>query len=167
MDQNKETEIKNKIYQLIKNVKCENIFPVPVEKIVKYLQYKLFKFVPNEKTKDISGAVSHKQKAIYINNSDNIRRQFFTIAHEIGHIVLHGRNENFIDYRRDLDIGSNAKEFETNEFAAQLLMPAKIFQEKWLECEQDDSTKITYLSNYFGVSDLATRVRAHRLDLLN
>jgi len=169
MEQNRELEIKNKANALIKEMACQNAFPAPVEKIVKHLGYKIFKFSPGEQTSDISGAVDHHKKAIYINNKNNIRRQFFTIAHEIGHIILHGKDENFVDYRRDINMGStDEKELETNYFAANLLMPENAFCEKWEEYEEfDNNTKITLLSYYFGASDLATRVRANHLDLLH
>ncbi|MGD9153861.1 MAG: ImmA/IrrE family metallo-endopeptidase [Gammaproteobacteria bacterium] len=166
MNQERETEIKNKVSGLLQEASCQNVFPVPVGKIITHLGYKLFKFSPSEKTKDISGAVYHNKKAIYINDNDAICRQFFTIAHEIGHIFLYDENENVVDYRSDLNIGSSEKELESNFFAANLLMPEDAFRTKWEEYKDySHYAKTTLISNYFGVSDLAARVRANCLDL--
>lgn len=168
MNQEKETKIKDKVSILVKEIGCQDEFPVPVEKIIIHLGYKLFEFPPSEKTNDISGAVYHNKKAICVNKKDSIRRQFFTIAHEIGHIVLHGEDENFVDYRRDLNVGSSEKELESNFFAANLLMPEDVFRKKWDEYKRyDDLIKTKLIGSYFGVSDLSASIRANYLDLLH
>jgi len=168
MNQEKEIEIKNEVSTLIKKVACQNDFPVPVAKIVIYLGYKLLKFSPSEKTNDISGAIYHEKKSIYINNNDSICRQFFTIAHEIGHIILHGKDKDVVDYRRDLNMGSSEKETETNFFAANLLMPEGAFRQQWEKYKQyNDLIKTKLISSYFGVSDLSANIRANHLDLLH
>lgn len=46
---------------------------------------------------------------------------WFTLFHEIGHVLLHGKREQFIDFERAGDI--SAQEQEANDFAARLLIP--------------------------------------------
>ena len=62
---------------------------------------------------------------IFTNSSVRLSRELFTLAHEIGHVMLHlERRESFLD-----DIGTisekseDIKEQEANFFAANLLMP--------------------------------------------
>src|SRR5438132_329346 len=65
-------------------------------------------------------------------------RQRFTIAHEIGHFILHRSNNpsdlfidtHYIVYRRDAQssTGENRREIEANRFAAALLMPTTLLK---------------------------------------
>lgn len=45
---------------------------------------------------------------------------WFTLFHEIGHVLLHGKREQFIDFERASD--PSAQEQEANDFAARLLI---------------------------------------------
>lgn len=45
---------------------------------------------------------------------------WFTLFHEFGHVLLHGKREQFIDFERPHDL--NAQEQEANEFAARTLV---------------------------------------------
>lgn len=73
------------------------------------------------------------QGQIFINSNESPRRQRFTLAHELGHFLLHSILTIHVDgkstaspiYFRD-DESSKAtriKEIEANQFAAELLMP--------------------------------------------
>jgi len=62
---------------------------------------------------------------------------FFTIAHEIGHFILHhGESDLFIDTTyvafRDSEStkGENRAEIQANQFAAALLMPALFIEQE-------------------------------------
>ena len=46
---------------------------------------------------------------------------WFTLFHELGHVLLHGKREQFIDFERAGDV--SAQEQEANDFAARLLIP--------------------------------------------
>ena len=53
---------------------------------------------------------------------------WFNLFHEIGHLLLHGKKEKFIEF----DKGSSevkGKEKEANEFASEILIPKKEYQE--------------------------------------
>lgn len=132
-------------------------FPVPIEKIADYLGFSCYLFKPDERTANISGAVNHLKKKIYVNENESAQRQAFTVAHEIGHIVLHG-DQDYIDYR---DGSNNEKERQADDYAANLLMPADVFIYKWKEFDKN----FNKLSNFFGVSKPALGVRAANLGL--
>jgi Zn-dependent peptidase ImmA (M78 family) len=79
---------------------------------------------------DISGVFVPKEGGgeIYINKSDVSYRQRFTYAHELGHFFLNHCQGVHIDkiYRDpESTTALNPKEVEANNFAAELLMPAK------------------------------------------
>src|SRR6185437_11369540 len=71
-----------------------------------------------------------KRWAIVVNQSHPQTRKRFTIAHELGHLLLHGfttphADREFIVRFRDArsSDGSVLEEIEANQFAAELLMP--------------------------------------------
>lgn len=152
-------EIQQMANDLLHKVGIVGEIPVPVEKIVEYLGFECHLFEPNSKTIDIAGAVNHRNKKIFINQSDPPKRQNFTVAHEIGHIVLQGNQKDYIDYRRNNS--SDTKEKEVNYFAGCLLMPSDIFSYQWKQLNGD----INKLSELFGVSTPAVAVRANVLGL--
>lgn len=72
--------------------------------------------------------------SIWINPFESDRRQRFTLAHELGHFVLHlyGKSQSeFKDNDSTLRRGGswNADEYEANNFAAKLLMPQHLILE--------------------------------------
>lgn len=92
-------------------------------------------------------------------------RDRFTIAHEIGHYVLHyllpnqnGKHTGPIEAKR---YGSGRVEWEANWFAAGFLMPANEFREAWHE----SGGAVTALAEAFRVSTEAARVRCETLGL--
>lgn len=56
------------------------------------------------------------------------RRQYFTLAHEIGHILLHGKSLLNSNHKQNVDtITAAIMEYEAHTFASLLLMPDYIF----------------------------------------
>ena len=71
--------------------------PIPTIEILEYLGYDIdFRSDGIYKNKDILGGVIPKEKIVQLNESltKNEGRLNFTIAHEIGHIILHVDNED-------------------------------------------------------------------------
>jgi Zn-dependent peptidase ImmA (M78 family) len=153
-----EIKLQEKINSLVTAAGVGGEFPVPVEKLVEHLGFKCYFFEPDDRTMHISGAVDHKEKKVYINKEESLQRQLFTVAHELGHIVLHGAGEDYVDYR---DYSNNPKETEANNFAGHLLMPESMFRYLWKEQQGN----INALSRFFGVSASAVGVRATILGL--
>lgn len=69
--------------------------------------------------------ITEGEKAtIGYNQTQHPHRQRFTIAHEIGHLLLGHTGKNFI-----LDLNSKKpEEIEANQFAAELLMPLEMLK---------------------------------------
>ena len=80
----------------------------------------------------VSGFVDFSKARLYVNGSDKFERQIFTIAHELGHWLLHkGFYEADPERQNVLPRFSNPYrddplEQEANRFAASLLIPRKL-----------------------------------------
>lgn len=129
-------------------------YPYPVEELAKSLGYTSYYFSPSKDTENISGAVNHDKKKIYINENDPIRRQLFTCAHEIGHIILHKNQGNIVDFRSSFVNPVDNIENEADMFAAELLMPEDLFKEKLKEYGS-----LQIVASFFGVSLQAAMLR--------
>ena len=144
--------------------------PIPVERFT--VRYEPFA------GDQLSGMV-HRRKdgraVIGVNSLDAPTRRRFTIAHEIGHLVLH-KNEQFhvdekfpIGLRNELSsLAVDEKEIEANQFAAELLMPshliAKDIEELPADIEADDV--ISRLARRYQVSIQAMTIRLSTLGIL-
>jgi Zn-dependent peptidase ImmA (M78 family) len=105
-------------------------------------------------------------------NSNHVReRQRFSLAHELGHAVLHRDAEFHLDdgvvigFRSDQSSkADDPREIEANQFAAELLMPAEFVIRDFHRLhhrEVDDA--ITELANLYGVSLQAMTIRVTKL----
>lgn len=86
----------------------------------------------------------------------NLGRYRFTVAHELGHYVLHRKGTlDKVTKRRDMTIWNDAsEEAEANCFAAELLMPGYLFRPR---CVGEPSiTLLDRLAEEFRTSTLAT-----------
>lgn len=109
---------------------------------------------------------------IAINENQHLNRQRFSIAHEIGHYLLHRDDgQVFIDatpvFFRDTASaeGRSLQEIAANRFAAELLMPEQNMREILHNQPIDvfDDTAIRRIANQFGVSSQALTIRLTRL----
>jgi len=121
-----------------------------------------------------------KSKAtIGFNNSNPKTRQRFTIAHELGHFILHHSNQSeqiFVDkdflvkYRssQQYSPADILHEQQANAFAAELIMPknfikAELIKEEYSEL--NESEVIEALSKVFEVSVIAMSYRLANLNI--
>lgn len=124
---------------------------------------------------DISGlfVVSEKTPIISYNKKEenrNMKRVRFTIAHELGHYILHSKEQPvFIDrspkvmYRNSASTtGEIHREREANAFAASLLMPRKLIAQA-VENTSANAEIITNLAKEFDVSEQAMSFRLANL----
>ncbi|WP_374545405.1 ImmA/IrrE family metallo-endopeptidase [Rhodoblastus sp.] len=124
--------------------------PVDPVRIARMLGVTVY-FVTFEQSKqNISGFFDCDERAIFVNKDEYPLRQTFTIAHELGHKVLHEAWAKSSDYRvllRDSNYQADEPhEKEANAFAAHLLVPRFMLDKyyKRLNLEQ--------LSTLFAVS---------------
>jgi Zn-dependent peptidase ImmA (M78 family) len=116
---------------------------------------------------------------IGVNESHHPNRQRFTIAHELGHFILHGDEARvFVDAKpvffRDekSSEGSHRQEIEANRFAAELLMPAFVLKEKLgdqplnLFLDAFDELTLQRLALELAVSSQALTIRLTRLGMI-
>jgi IrrE N-terminal-like domain len=141
-----------------------NETPVRVAAMAHELGLEVFKspLKPN-----ISGLIEPSETAksgfrIRINRHELAERQRFTLAHEIGHYVLHrdkigGGIVDSVMYRSNL---SSRYEVEANKFAADLIMPMVRVKEKFDQLGRVPSDEaIASLASHFRVSQAAMRIR--------
>jgi Zn-dependent peptidase ImmA (M78 family) len=161
-----------KIKQAAEAVLEENFItepPVPVVELAKNYGYEVLE---SDLPLDVAGFVDPKKHIIYINATDSDTRKAFTIAHELGHIKMHGKEleknpDIGILYRKPLgQRDSDTKESAANYFAACLLVPEKMLNETFKRYGKlADNSRI--LGNLFGVSQEVIGYRQHDLNLRN
>jgi hypothetical protein len=119
----------------------------------------------------LSGLLHVPTKTIWLDRREARRyprRRRFTIAHEIGHWVLHVSNGNVCACRPDEVVDDHRArklrkaEAEANDFAAELLMPEPLVTEY---CKRLGAN-IVALAEDFDVSVPALKLRLTRLGLL-
>lgn len=100
---------------------------------------------------------NNNRPTILVNTNDLAVRQRFTIAHELGHHVMHG-NESFRDPLHQVP-GSDLKEIEANTFAANLIMPEFEFR----ALVESGKYNASQLAKIFDVSMSALSIRLESL----
>ena len=140
---------------------------VDIANIVRQQNYNVF---IDDLDNNISGYVDHENRDVVLNKNETPERRRFTLAHELGHIILNSNNriqhrDNILN--NQLDIYSNDdKEVEANYFAGCILMPKNVFIREFNNIKGNIDYKIQKLASYFGVSKLAVSVRANVLNLI-
>jgi len=156
--------------------------PIPINKIVARYAH----ILQEEMEDDISGMLiplakpnDGKKWAIVVNKSHSSTRQRFTLAHELGHLLLHGYTLPHADRGYKLRFrnaksseGSVFEEVEANQFAAELLMPEDMLLEK-LEGEgleyvpagedEGEDPRLSRIANELKVSRQALAIRLSNL----
>lgn len=136
--------------------------PVSVEKVAKARGARIFYKSLED---DVCGFLyrDEAQTVIGVNTHHAPVRQTFTMAHELGHLLLHDQEQLHIDHgfrfrlRDDVSSqGTDEAEREANLFAASLLMPQEFLEED-LEEDVDllDDDSLSDLARKYGVSTQA------------
>lgn len=119
----------------------------------------------------------HGEAVIAINASDSLKRQRFTIAHELGHFALDHKGDVFVDHtminRRDARSAAaiDNQEIEANAFAAELLMPSQMVLKNlneilFINPDISEVELVSKLANIFNVSEQAMSYRLMNLGML-
>ncbi len=127
-----------------------------------------------------SGKIIDEEKKIYVNALEYPYRKRFTIAHEMGHFILGHSGESFrkLSIHDYDDFFEKSKERSANQFAADLLMPAKslmiqiskyvrdrAFDKEHDFNESEIDEMLAHLSMAFEVSKPAMRIRVNNLEI--
>ena len=125
MEQNKKLAIRMKADALRKRCTVNNYGLTNLFKDCKNLGYKLIRYPLGEYSE--LGFVTKKDEdtIIFTNSSVRLSRELFTLAHELGHCVLHLNTlSSFMDNDETISsCNEDEKELEANYFAAHFLMP--------------------------------------------
>ncbi|MBO6816186.1 MAG: ImmA/IrrE family metallo-endopeptidase [Rhizobiaceae bacterium] len=138
-------------------------FPVKLGALAKKLGIKVFvATLPAGISGEIKASPNEEDTFIIrVNRHESRPRQRFTLAHEIGHFLLHKDKigNGIVDdalYRSRL---SNSLEYEANRFAADLLMPKAEIDKILDTAVGSDDALIETVCRKFGVSKQAAEIR--------
>lgn len=132
-----------------------------------------------EKLTEISGLTFHGERGsrIVVNELHSPTRKRFTLAHELGHHLLHSGHRLVLDpstrvSRRDelSSLATDSQEIEANAFAAELLMPASFLRQSLTDLlskhsDLDSTEIVAHLAESFEVSDEAMQYRLTNLGI--
>lgn len=128
--------------------------------------------------------VQQQERHILINDSQGANRQRFSMAHELGHLVLHDTSAErlFVDagvrlyqrvgqpssaqYLNPESLTTPEEEREANYFAAALLMPEPTVRAQAFLQHALDEDVVQEMADYFAVSVQAMAIRLQRLNIL-
>jgi Zn-dependent peptidase ImmA (M78 family) len=178
---NRVKRAEKKAYKLLENLNINQI-PIPVEEIAKQLDIKI-SYEPFEGDLSVSGLLyrDNSDTIIGVNSNESDKRQRFTIAHELGHFILHEGDQLHVDHNFKVNFrdnvssqGTNFNEIEANAFAASLLMPENLVRETYEitisngvdPFSDDHSEEVALLAKLFNVSQTAMLIRLGKLGLL-
>lgn len=170
----KRTEIEQRATQILRD---HNLLGIPVDplKVARALGIKVMNAVFSDPSK--SGVVTKRGNtfSIFLNTNEPPDRKRFTIAHEIGHGLLHmniDEESEFVDnddnFRATEMSDTEAwtderrREWEANAFAAALLINEELLRQKW-----QDNKDPNILAWMFQVSPTAMIVRLTQIGLID
>lgn len=139
--------------------------PVPATAMARREGLKL-QYADFPEDENVSGFIDARTNSIYVNAAEAPSRQLFTIAHELGHWILHrqqvldGRQYRVLT-REALDAPKPTIEQEADGFAADLLVPKFLLDKYYLHAPVRPSR--TSLARIFGVSEEVIRYRLRNL----
>ena len=141
-----------------------------IKKLTKNLKIEL---IYDDLGDDVAGffVMTDTQRVITVNKSNPTTRKRFTIAHEIGHCILHSKEQPiFIDKTPRMMFRNTAsstgevfKEREANAFAAALLIPKDLLEREIDSAPSDITHAISFLADKFKVSENAMSFRLSNL----
>lgn len=106
---------------------------------------------------------------IGVNSRTSRRRQRFTVAHEIGHLLMHEGNlivDSSIraNYRNDVSsMATDDQEMEANKFAASLLMPMVWVREAVARLSVGATSREDLINRLSREFDVSTEAMGYRL----
>lgn len=112
-----------------------------------------------------------RQAIIAVNSAHSENRRRFSIAHELGHLILHSNTENLKVEKQFFTRAEgvrNLDEVEANEFAAELLMPEHLITKDFNALViKDEDFIVSELAKKYKVSEAALTYRLLNLNLVS
>ena len=109
--------------------------------------------------------VDNYAPVVFVNSSDAISAQIFTLMHELAHIWL-GQSAAFD--LRDLSPADNPIEKLCNRVAAEILVPENQLKHDWLEASSmEDKNPFTHLAWKYKVSEIVIARKLRELNLIS
>ena len=106
--------------------------PIIIHELVENYGLTVFRAAFDDK--EIAGYIDFDKKWIVVNKEEAVARQNFSIAHELGHWIMHydevkaDQNNIRIVYRKPMGGETEPLEIEANAFAAYLLVPEEMLK---------------------------------------
>jgi Zn-dependent peptidase ImmA (M78 family) len=161
--------IRSRVQSLLKQSRIDNP-PVPIRRIALSLGAKV---CHQAATDSLSGFLlrddAGEEIVIGVNNRHHRHRQRFSLAHEVGHLILHRGEPVHVDRidsifridRRDEQSskGTDDREKEANLFAAEILMPKHFIEKDLRQLNVVDEDAIKLLARKYDVSVQALTFR--------
>lgn len=175
MLESRKREIRIKADSFRGNCKISRYGIIDLFKECERLGYKLLRY-PLGENADLGFTVKKDNDiVVFTNTCSRLSREIFTLAHEIGHIILHLEDDNsFIDNNITINGRStDEKEQEANYFAACLLMPVADVK-RFIDLEIQDfrekglsAMDVARIMSEFNVSFDMTLNRLESLGVIN
>lgn len=159
--------------------------PIPVEEVAGRLGLVVLRQDLPPDTSAVIIRTADGRKVIGLNSAHHPLRQRFSIAHEIGHALLHlpptppRSGDAVVDKPLEIlfrdnvaSMGVDQREIEANRFAAELLMPEAAVRQQFRDLllsppYRDVDGLADELANKFVVSSQAMRFRLNNLGLID
>lgn len=169
------TLIKKKAGVLLESVGITSA-PVPIEKLAGAVGATIRYQPLNHDASGMVQRIDEKTAIIGINSIHAEVRKRFSIAHEIGHLLLHHDENLHIDENvrsviqfRDASssLGVDDKEIEANQFAAEILMPERMVRKDVEKLNAPNPEAIVEeLAKMYQVSIQSMTIRLTRLGVI-
>lgn len=164
-------KVEIKVSELLKKYGI-TIPPIPIKDIVRKEGIELLSYDLGENVSGVLVIENGKGTIGFSPNTSRVRQRF-TIAHELGHYILHrqSRSEVFVDKDFIVKYRSEKKyspaeirqEQEANVFAASLLMPKALLQAELARKDYQDLSETEFIGAMAKVFDVSIPAMTYRL----
>ena len=138
--------------------------PFDIKAIVNQYADLIYKEIPFSSVDGVSININvpGKRPKIIVNSNSPKTRQLFTLAHELGHVIIPWHQGTIIDDIYPVEVNDLfylEQEQEANRFAAELLMPSEWILNQYSDYLNDIGSLQLYISHIVGVSFLAISIK--------
>lgn len=173
-------EIRTKARNLLETHTQHNSIPINVEGIAGALNIGVESTVLPEEISGVLDTSNPQEPVILLNTNQKLKRKRFSLAHELGHYVLHHREgkvhvDKTVFFRNDIPNKEDRRmEREANVFASELLMPENLVRKSFssicsgeiLYSQWDQDELPSEMAEQFQVSLSAMVIRLRELRLI-